>query len=237
MSTAANTTHDPSESHEAPGTPAATASLSDSPNTLGEALRYFLSESSPRVLIAAIAVAHTARGAVGGASLWDLVVAGGLVLYWPLNEWLIHVFVLHSKPRQIGRFRFDPPVPRKHRRHHQDPWNLPLVFIPMHSFLYTLPLLTALGFLLAPTPQLALTGISTYLILGLHYEWVHMLCHTRVVPRSAAYRRLIRNHRLHHFKNEKYWHGVSRLAADRWLGTSPDPERTERSATARTLAA
>ena len=46
---------------------------------------------------------------------------------------------------------------------------------------------------------------------------------------------LIRNHRLHHFKNEHYWYGVSMLAADRPLRTSPDPESVERSDTARTL--
>lgn len=217
--------------------PAAPASLSESPRTLPEAIAYFVSQQSPRVLLAASSVALVARVSVGSFSLWDLAVVAGLLAWWPLNEWLIHVFILHSKPRKIGRFTFDPAVPRKHRRHHRDPWNLPLVFIPMHSFLYTIPLLVTLGFVLAPTPELALTGITTYLLLGLHYEWVHFLCHTRLVPRSAYYRGLIKSHRWHHFKNEHYWHGVSMLAADRWLGTSPDPESTERSPTARTLAA
>jgi len=49
------------------------------------------------------------------------------------------------------------------------------------------------------------------------------------------YQGLIRNHRLHHFKNEHYWYGVSMLAADRPLRTAPDPESVERSETARTL--
>ena len=64
---------------------------------------------------------------------------------------------------------------------------------------------------------------------------MHYLVHTRYTPRSARYQRLWRNHRLHHFKNEHYWFGVTMLSADRLLRTAPDPESVERSETARTL--
>ena len=47
--------------------------------------------------------------------------------------------------------------------------------------------------------------------------------------------RIWRNHRLHHFKNEHYWHGITQTLADRVLGTDPDQRDVDRSATARTL--
>jgi Fatty acid hydroxylase len=213
----------------------AAARLADTPDHFASAFAFFMRHASPRILVAALGAALGARLAVGGASLWDLVPPLVLLAYWPLNEWLIHVFILHAKPLRIGRWTIDPSVPRKHRAHHRDPWNLEILFIPLTSYVYSLPVLVALCFLLTPTLQLALTALVAYLALALHYEWVHFIAHTRYAPRSAYYQRLIRNHRLHHFKNERYWFGVSMLGADRPLKTAPDPESVERSETARTL--
>ena len=66
-------------------------------------------------------------------------------------------------------------------------------------------------------------------------EWTHYLIHTAYVPRSRAYRAVWRNHRLHHFKNENYWHGITNTFADRALGALPDQRGVPRSRTARTL--
>jgi hypothetical protein len=214
---------------------AAGARPTSSPSTLGGAIAYFAGRASPRILGAALGLALAARLAVGGFSAWDLLPPLLIGAWWPLNEWLIHVFVLHAKPKRILGRTFDPTVPRKHRAHHRDPWNLELLFIPLQSYLYTLPLLVGLCFLLTPSTGLALTALVAYLALALHYEWVHFLAHTRYWPRSAHYQRLVRNHRLHHFKNEHYWHGVSMLGADRPLGTAPDPDVVPRSDTALTL--
>ena len=70
-----------------------------------------------------------------------------------------------------------------------------------------------------------LSGLLTAYILILGYEWTHLLIHTAYVPKSAAYRRIWRNHRLHHFKNENYWHGVTNNLSDTVLGTNPDQQR------------
>ncbi len=80
---------------------------------------------------------------------------------------------------------------------------------------------------------LTATGCS-YLGLA-RYEWSHFLIHTPYVPQSRWYRTIWRNHRLHHFKHEGYWLGVSSNFGDRILGTNPDGRSVERSATARTL--
>jgi len=44
-----------------------------------------------------------------------------------------------------------------------------------------------------------------------------------------------RNHRLHHFKNERYWFGVTSTVGDRVIGTLPDQSTVPRSPTARSL--
>ncbi|MDX2168661.1 MAG: fatty acid hydroxylase family protein, partial [Deltaproteobacteria bacterium] len=49
------------------------------------------------------------------------------------------------------------------------------------------------------------------------------------------YQRLWRNHRLHHFKNEHYWFGVTMLSGDRLLRTAPAVKDVETSPTARNL--
>ena len=206
-----------------------------SPRTIREALPVFVTHASPRILLGCLAVAIAARVAVGGLSLLDLLPLAGLALYWPVQEWLIHVFILHAKPKRIFGRTFDGRVPRKHRAHHREPWRLELLFIPLHSFVYSVPALVGLWWLVTPTAALALTGIAAHLALALHYEWVHFLVHTRVQPRTAYYQRLWKNHRRHHFKNEHYWFGVTMLGGDRLLGTSPDLASVATSNTARTL--
>jgi Fatty acid hydroxylase superfamily len=208
---------------------------SDTPTHLREALPVFLRHASPRLLLGAFAAAALGRIWLGGWSQWDLAPVAVIIVLWPLQEWLIHVFVLHAKPKQIGRFVFDGRVPRKHRAHHRDPWNYEILFIPFHSFSYALPLVAALCYAFTPGPELALTALASYLLLAIHYEAVHFLIHTRVAPRGAYYRRLWRNHRLHHFKNERHWFGVTRLEADRLLGTAPVAAEVPASETARTL--
>ncbi|MEO8600997.1 MAG: sterol desaturase family protein [bacterium] len=208
---------------------------SDNPQTLREALPVFLRHGSPRIVLAAAGIAVVARLAVGEWSLGDLVAVVGLALYWPIQEWLIHVFILHYQPVQVFGRSLDFRVPRKHREHHRRPWEIPILFIPMQSFLYSLPLLIGLWLMLAPTRAIALTGIAAHLVLAAHYEWVHFLVHTRVQPRTALYQRLWRNHRLHHFKNEHYWFGVTMLSGDRLLRTAPAVKDVPTSPTARSL--
>ena len=214
---------------------AALRSPADTPDSLREAAAVFVRHGSPRVLLAALALAAAARVWLGGWSAWDWVPVAAIAAFWPGLEWLIHVFILHAKPKRIGRFSFDGRVPRKHRAHHRDPWNYELLFIPFHSFSYALPTIAALCYALTPGSELALTALASYLLLAIHYEAVHFLVHTRVAPRGAYYRGLWRNHRLHHFKNEHHWFGVTRLAADRLLGTAPIAADVPASATARTL--
>ena len=155
---------------------------SESPTTLGAAARRFLDYLSPRVLAVATAATVGVRLALGDWTLWDGAIVLGIVAFWPLQEWLIHVFILHYKPVTVLGRTFDFPVPRSHRAHHRDPWNIDILFIPSHVFLYAIPLQLALWIGLAPTLPLAFTGLATFYALTLHYEWVHYMVHTRYRP-------------------------------------------------------
>jgi sterol desaturase/sphingolipid hydroxylase (fatty acid hydroxylase superfamily) len=209
----------------------------DLPGTLPDALREFARHASPRIL-AALAVGFAgARLAIGDLGAWDLVAAGAVAAFWPIQEWSIHVFILHFEPRRVAGRRLDFFVPRMHRAHHRDPWRLELVFIPLPVYLGVPAILALLIGLLLPSLPRVLSVLAVYFALALHYEWIHFLIHTRYPPRSARYRRLWRNHLLHHFKNEHYWYGVTMLGGDRLFGTAADADRVPTSPTARSLGA
>jgi len=203
------------------------------PRTLWDAVRVFYRHSSPRVLTVIVACALTARLALGNFGWLDLAPLAVLLAFWPLQEWLIHVFILHYKPVRFAGRTWDFKVPRKHREHHADPWRLDLLFIPTHVFGYGLPLHLLFWFGVMPTPELALSGLGSYFALSLHYEWVHYLAHVHYQPGIAFYQQRVKNHRRHHFKNEHYWYGVTMTSADHWLRTQPDPDAVETSPTAR----
>jgi sterol desaturase/sphingolipid hydroxylase (fatty acid hydroxylase superfamily) len=67
------------------------------------------------------------------------------------------------------------------------------------------------------------------------YEWTHFLIHSSYRPRRSVYRAIWRAHRLHHFRNERYWFGVTMHLGDRVLGTYPAKDAVPASLTARTL--
>ena len=207
------------------------------PASLAEALPVFLRHPSPAILTALLLAVGGARLALGKFGWADLLPGLAVLLVWPFEEWLIHVFLLHAKPFTAFGRRFDLALARKHRRHHAEPTDLSILFIPLASYLYSLPLIALFWWAVTPRLELALSGATFHLALGLRYEWVHFLIHTRYRPRTWWFRRLWRNHRLHHFRNERHWYGVTMLAGDRVLGTAGDEHSVPLSATARTLSA
>jgi hypothetical protein len=205
------------------------------PDRLGPALAVFFRHASPRVLSALVVSALAVRLLLGSWTLWDLAIAIGIVAIWPLQEWLIHVFILHYQPVTVFGRKLDFKVPELHRAHHRDPWKLDLVFIPIHVFAFVPLTLGAVVLLGASRPELVATGVAVYFALSLHYEWAHFMIHTLYRPRLGYYQRLARNHLLHHFRNEHYWFGVTMLRADGWLGTAPEPGAVPKSTTCLTL--
>ncbi|MGW5382230.1 sterol desaturase family protein [Nocardia sp. NPDC003963] len=204
--------------------------------SLPEVFRSFRQAPSARVIAGLLVVAAGARILVGDWQLTDLLVPVALLAAFPFVEWVIHVCVLHWRPRTVGHWRIDSLLARKHREHHADPRVRELVFIPWQTFLWLLPALVAIAFLAFGRPGLGLTFLTGVAALGLIYEWTHLLVHTDYQPRGALLRAVRRNHRLHHFKNEHYWFAVTTAGtADRILGTYPDPATIPNSPTAKAL--
>ncbi len=210
----------------------------------------FFAQGSPQVLTTAVVVSVLVRLGVAGRTWgWaDLAVLAVTVVAVGPVEWVLHRVLLHAPAdawasRVLG-------TGAGHREHHLDPpaleWLLlrrvdAVVVIPVIAVLtvaWSVPFLVVLGrwapgeALLAPT----ITAVACAVLALWHYEWTHLLIHTAYRPRTRVYRRLARDHRRHHFRNERYWLGITSRAGDRLMRTAPpDPSSVPLSATARTL--
>jgi hypothetical protein len=212
--------------------------------TLGACWREFIGHDSPRAALTAIALALGARVYVGAWSWRDLIPPLVLAAAQPFVEWVIHKHLLHLPPFELRGRRIELYGSIQHRNHHRDPADLDRVLlrrVEVLSFLVQIAIvMLALTFAVASATgarvlPLTLTGITFAYAGLLRYEWSHFLIHTPYVPRTSWYRTIWRNHRLHHFKNEGYWMGVSSNLGDRVLGTNPDQRSVAKSPTARTL--
>lgn len=212
--------------------------------TLGECARVFARRPSPWLIAVAVGAAIVTRTLLGSFSWRDVVMLAVVAASAPFVEWLIHVFILHARPLRVAGRAFDVPNAREHRLHHAEPAELRWVFIPIH----VLPLFLAMLLVIAAVlswpvhallggdwPSLAMTAaVASFTFVGV-YEWTHFLMHSPYRPVSRAFRAIWRNHRLHHYKNERYWFGVTTMIGDHALRTAPDQHDVPRSETARSL--
>ena len=208
-------------------------------------MREYGKRHSPWMIFGAIAVLVMVRALIGDVTWRDAVAAGAMLVVYPFGEWAIHVYLLHAKPIEVRGNTYELPTTREHRVHHRDPNNLMQLLLFGKQLgqllLLAVPLVAGVGALLVglvagPVPIGAFVSawIAGAVLVGV-YEWTHYLIHTAYAPRTATYRSIWRNHRLHHFKNEHYWHGITNTVADHVLGTDPDHHEVPRSETARTL--
>lgn len=204
--------------------------------TLPGAFREFIRHPSPWLIGTTLVAALTTRILLGDWQWTDALVPALMLAAFPAFEWIVHVTVLHWRPRQLGPIPIDSELARKHREHHVDPRDIPLIFIPTRTLAVLLITLVAIATLAFPRPSLGLTFLLTIAILGLAYEWTHYLIHTDYKPKRALYRAVWRNHRHHHYKNEHYWFTVTTSGtADRLFRTYPNPAGVTTSPTARHL--
>ncbi|RRR48200.1 fatty acid hydroxylase family protein [Mycolicibacter terrae] len=204
--------------------------------TLFAAGREFWRHPSPWCLALTLTGALTARTTVGDWQLTDVALPVFMLATFPVFEWIIHVAILHWRPRTLGRFTVDPLLARKHREHHREPRRIELIFIPQQTLVWLIPAAVAVPLLAFSRLGLGLTSVICLTALGLVYEWTHYLIHTDYRPKSRAYRSIWRNHRRHHFKNENYWFTVTSTGtADRLLRTYPNQSAVRTSPTAKNL--
>ncbi|MCX4239384.1 sterol desaturase family protein [Paraliomyxa miuraensis] len=207
----------------------------DSVERLPQAAALFFRHGSPRLLAAYLLVLLALRSWHGDLALGDLGAVLGVVIYWPFQEWVLHIHVLHMRPLRWRGRTIDPLAARTHRAHHREPWNLDFVFLPRSVIVALIPVNTLVWWAITERLGVALTGMAAMAAAALLYEWIHYLTHTPYRPRSRYYRSIWRGHRLHHFKNERYWHAFTVPWVDTLMGTNPDPGTVESSATCRNL--
>jgi sterol desaturase/sphingolipid hydroxylase (fatty acid hydroxylase superfamily) len=212
--------------------------------SLGDSFRAFWRQPSPPYLFGAVAIALGLRIAQGAWSWRDAVMLAGLIAVTPFVEWAIHVYMLHAPPFSLRGRRVEMLTAREHRAHHEAPGVLNGVLLPVYGVMVFLPMIAlvnwALSFPIAlvlggPRLAYATTGVLVSFAILAGYEWTHFLIHTPYRAKGRYFKSVWRNHRLHHFKNERYWFGVTSTVGDRVIGTLPDQRSVERSPTARSL--
>ena len=203
--------------------------------TLPECRRFFFGKATPRLILPAIVLVTLLRVRYGEWGWGDLLVPAGILALEPFTEWVIHVAILHFRPRRLGPIPIDFHAARKHRFHHEHPNDPQTSFVPLVDLVGLGSIVAVVLYLLAPTTGAFLSGVLVALSMLLVYEWSHFLIHTPYQPSGRYYRSIWRAHRLHHFKNEHYWYGVTVTLGDRLLGTFPDKSEVTNSPTARKL--
>jgi hypothetical protein len=213
--------------------------------TLSGAARQFFRRSSPWVIGGFVVVLAAVRLAIGDFGWDDAVAVAAMLVIYPFGEWAIHVYLLHMRPVRVGERAVDTIAARAHRAHHREPNDLDMILLywwqAAFLLLVAVPLVVGavggvVSLVAGPLPLgVFLTGVLTGWVLVFMYEWTHFLIHTAYRPRSSIYKTIHRNHRLHHFKNEHFWHGVTNNVSDRVLGTNPAQREVPKSETARTL--
>jgi len=217
----------------------------DDLKSLGNCYREFMHHFSGQAVAAAIVIVGAARIAVGDFTWRDIATLVIVLAIQPFVEWFIHTYLLHLKPFEVAGKKIDLYTAKAHRRHHKAPSVIDQTLLHPQEILGSM-------FLIAITsaPLIALvvalpTGgalLPVYLssllwnYVGLYrYEWSHFLIHTPYIPKTRFFRSIWRSHRLHHFKHEDYWMGVTSNFGDRVLKTFPDQKTVKKSPTARTL--
>ncbi len=210
--------------------------------------RAYFSRRSPQVITVALVGVLAARVIVGGWSPADVVVVVVTLAAVGPVEWFIHLYLLHADEdawtsRNLG-------TGAGHREHHLDPpaidWLLLrgvdaavfLVLITIGTAAWSIPAAAIVGSVVSGGGLVApfLTALAAAVVALGHYEWTHLMVHTPYRPRLAYYRRLARNHRRHHYRNERYWLGVTSYLGVRVMGTCPaDRSDVPLSETCRTL--
>ena len=203
--------------------------------SLGDLVRAFFTYYAIQVYLA-IALAVWIAALVVMDSLWQPLVAGAVtVAIYPLIEYLIHRFVLHS----TGLFKHKSTAKvwkRIHYDHHQNPHDLAVLFGALYTTLPTIAVIALpVGWLLAG-PAGALAAFGTACVVFCVYEFVHCVQHLPFTPKSAWLRNLKKRHLAHHFHSEHGNYGITTNLWDHVFGTFyAQPRDTPRSATVHNL--
>jgi len=204
-------------------------------DTLRRVLGLFFGAPSTRCIVLAIAASVALRLGAGPVSMVELALMAGVFVAWPFGEWGAHRWLLHIRPRRLFGLSFDPYFARRHRQHHMNPSDYPLVFLPVRVVAGAYAVFSTLLFLASGDRALTFGVMAAISVAALVYEWHHFVAHTDYAPSIRWQAEVVRRHRLHHYKSERRWYGFTVPAVDDWFGTGGAAADAERSRTTRTL--
>jgi sterol desaturase/sphingolipid hydroxylase (fatty acid hydroxylase superfamily) len=164
-----------------------------------------------------------------------LLAAVAIVLIYPLVEYLMHRYVLHS--RFLYRHKATAALwKRIHFDHHQNPNDLAVLFGALYTTLPTIFVIaTPAGWLIGGRAGAA-AAFATALTLFSLYEFCHCVQHLPFTPRYVWLRGLKKHHLAHHFHSEQGNFGITSFIWDRIFGTLyRRPQDVARSTTAHNL--
>jgi hypothetical protein len=137
------------------------------------------------------------------------------ILVWTLIEYLLHRFLLHSRPQAPALLAI---VEKLHLGHHRNPQDEGKITVPVLGSLPIAGGLLGLFRLMTgswPVAALLMTGsIAGYL----YYEMMHFWIHCGARHGSWLSNRRA-NHLSHHFRDQMRWFGVTTQVWDLILGT------------------
>ena len=154
----------------------------------------------------------------------------GIAIY-PLVWYLLHRWVLHG--RYLYRHKATARLwKRIHFDHHQDPYDLRVLFGALTTTLPTIAIATGpIGWLVGG-PSGACAAFAIGLFTTCFYEFCHCVQHLNTKPKAAFLQRIKRLHLAHHFHNEQGNFGITNFVWDRLLGTFYEsPRQVSKSAT------
>eukprot|EP00884_Botryococcus_braunii_P014249 jgi/Botrbrau1/22825/Bobra.0132s0148.1 len=157
------------------------------PRTLQEAFWVFLTSGPPLFTFGALLVSLWWRSQAP-YSMVDLAVAGGTAMWWLVQEYVLHAKFLHSTIPWFGREIHD-------SHHNKEYFHVSIEGFPLVIFVLLLAIGVTFGlFGSGPTAR---TFLSSYIAMGLTYQWTHYLVHTHVPARNPIYRTIRQNHMRH----------------------------------------
>jgi hypothetical protein len=158
-----------------------------------------------------------------------------VLLLTPFYEWVVHKYILHADLSFMPK-GFQDYWDKVHPGHHKDPAHVPLIFAPFEVAIQVPLSFFIIGLIIFRDFDAALVLFTATQSYYLFYEWMHLAHHLDFyVPRTKWGKALKRNHLLHHFKNERFWWGITNLIGDNILGTNPPPSKIPFSVTVKDI--
>jgi sterol desaturase/sphingolipid hydroxylase (fatty acid hydroxylase superfamily) len=134
-------------------------------------------------------------------------------VWYVLHRWVLHSQFLYRSPLTAAAWK------RIHFDHHQDPYNLVVLFGALYTTLPTIAIVTIpIGYLVGG-PAGSAMALCAGVVITLFYEFSHCVQHLNTSPRTAFMKRIKQLHMAHHFHNEQGNYGITNFLWDRVLGT------------------